>query len=98
MAMSQRPQRTNRNPVNAALMHLRAGMRVLWLSDDAHYLLARVEAVEPGGRRGKAKPEALIMFPNGDILVTDIDRLHPLPRHDNPRHFRRRPPPIPIDL
>ena len=89
---------TKRNPVNAAQMHLRTGMRVLWLSDEGHYLLARIETVEPGGRRGKAKPEAVIVFPNGNIQVTDIDRLHPLPRHDNPRHFRRHPTPIPVDL
>jgi hypothetical protein len=87
---------TSLNPVNSARMHLRAGMRVLWLSDDAHFVLARIEAVEPGGRRGKEHPEALIVFPNGSILVTDINRLYPLPRHDNPRRFRRRPPPFPV--
>jgi hypothetical protein len=91
-------RRTSHNPVNSARMHLRAGMRVLWLSDEGHFLLARIEAVESGGQRGTKKPEALIVFPNGADLVTDINRLHPLPRHDNPRHFRRHPPPFPVDL
>lgn len=92
------PRGTSLNPVNTARMHLRSGMRVLWLSDEGHFLLARIEAVEPGGQGARKKPEALIVFPNGADLVTDINRLHPLPRHDNPRHFRRRPAPIPVDL
>jgi hypothetical protein len=77
-------------------MHLRTGMRVLWLSDDGQYLLARIAALDPGGKRGSDDPRALLVFPNGADLVTSIHRLYPLPRHDNPRHFRRHPPPIPI--
>ena len=86
------------NPVNTALMHLRVGMRVLWLDDAGNYLLARIEQVEPGGRRGSNDPQAVLRFPNGSGISTSIHRLHPLPRHDNPRHFRRRPPPTPVAL
>jgi hypothetical protein len=81
-------------------------MRVLWLDDSGHYLLARVEAVGrgpgatarpgPPGAVGDRMPLAHLRFPNGLRIVTSIHRLHPLPRHDNPRFFRRTPAPIPV--
>lgn len=86
------------NPVNAAAMHLRRGLRVLWVDDRGHYLLAKVEAVGASDPTGRRSPLARLRFPNGQGIVTSIDRLYPLPRHDAPRYFRRTPRPIPIPL
>jgi hypothetical protein len=77
--MHRRPRNP---PVTSYGFHLRRGQQVLWLSDDGHYLLARVTVADSTSRRaGISQPHALLTFPNGIELLSPLDRVHPLPNH-----------------
>jgi hypothetical protein len=79
--------------VTSAGYHLRPGQRVLWESDEGHYLLAYVEAADSTSKRAKQRipqPHALLSFPNGVQVITPIDRVHALPNHGPYRRDRQR--------
>lgn len=84
---------TRQNPVTSGGYHLRPGQRVLWESDEGHYLLAYVEAADSTSTRAKRRipePHVLLLFPNGVQLITPIDRVHALPDHGPYRRERQR--------
>jgi hypothetical protein len=82
---------TRQNPVTSAGYHLRAGQRVLWESDEGHYLLAYVEAADSTSARARRRiqePHVLLLFPNGVQVITPLDRVHALPEHGPYRRSR----------
>lgn len=98
MPSPRRSPSIRQNPVTSAGYHLRPGLRVLWQSDEGHYLLAYVEAADSTSKRSRRRipqPQVLLSFPNGVQVITPIDRVHALPLHGPYRRERtrqRRPP------
>ena len=89
----KRPLSTRRNPVTNAGNHLRPGQRVLWQSDDDHFLLAYVDAADSSSKHMQKRipiPHALLDFPNGVQVITPFNRFHTLPRHGPYRRERQR--------
>lgn len=90
---TMRSRSTRQNPVTSAGYHLRPGQRVLWESDEGHYLLAYIEVADSTSKRSRSRiphPQVLLSFPNGIQVITPINRVHALPDHGPYRRERQR--------
>ena len=85
----RRFRRSRRNPTTPAGYHLRRGMVVLWEDERGQFLLARISDAL-AGQDDRGVPAAAVVFPNGQVLVAPIDRLHELPRHESTARRRGR--------
>jgi hypothetical protein len=83
--------RSRRNPTTPGGYHLRRGMAVLWQNDRGEYVLAYiVNALLGIDQQGRQIAAAQVQFPSGDEVVSPIDRLHELPRHESTARRRGR--------
>lgn len=89
--MACRCRHPRRNPTTPSGYHLRRGMAVLWENDRGEYVLAYIRDALLGiDRDGHHVAAAQVQFPSGDEVVTSIDRLHELPRHESTARRRGR--------